>query len=437
MNSPSFSQKRFWALAVPNILANLSVPFAGLIDIGFLGHLPEVTALSGIALGTVFFDYCYWTFGFLRMGTTGLAAQAFGRDQSDELRWIWQRGLLLAFAIGGLLLLFRQPIIQAALFLLQGDPETESQAFAYISARIWGAPCALTGYVCMGWLMATQRARSTLVLALVLNGGNAVLDYWFIVHLGWGIRGAGWATALSEAAASIMGLVWVGRAVAQLDRTQHAGFWNPHKWWETLSLNRDITIRTFCLISAFAVFNNLSALLGHLILAANALILKLLSTVAFFIDGLAFAVEALAGSAFGKKDTKQVKTILMYAFRSNAILVLVSIIGLALFANSVLWILTDHQAVVEQAMRFIPWLLALIVFSSFAYILDGYFIGISAGKVLRTSMLWSLIAGFLPLAGLGIFLESNHLLWAAFFSFMVWRALSLWRKVSPSLMPPE
>jgi MATE family multidrug resistance protein len=424
-------RRRFVTLSIPNILANLAVPMAGVVDTALLGHLPEIAPLAGVALATVIFDYVYWSFGFLRMGTTSLVAQATGAgDDAQSDRWLG-RSVALGVFIGAVILVAHPLIEWAAFALLDGAPDVETAGKSYFRARIWGAPLALPVFAVTGWLLGRQRARAVLAVTVVGALTNVGLDLWFIVGLGWGATGAGAATALSQALMLMTGLGLIGGA-------RLAAAWRSRPQWREgmgrlFSLGGDLMIRTFALLTAFALFTNFAAALGTETLAANAVLLKALAVAAWVIDGYAFAVEAMAGAAKGRGGREELWALLRMAMAWG--------VGTGLGFAAVfvaipdtLSILTDQPAVLEVAVGLRGWLAPTLAFSSAAYILDGYFIGLAAGRVLRTAMVWSLLLGFVPLAlyaryGSG---DVTHLWWAMVV-FMVARVITLGAAVRVTL----
>lgn len=425
-NTAVLTHRRFLGLAIPNILTNLTVPLAGLLDMAFLGHLETVTPLAGVALATVIFNYLYWSFGFLRMGTTGLTASAYGADNREEQAAIFWRALGLAGAIGLIIVLLQTPIAALAFAALHGGAEVEAAGLDYYHARIWGAIPALGVYACCGWLLGRQHPKAVLLVATVLNGLNILLDWYFIVRLGWGSAGAGYATALSE---------WAGFATALLlirhirKRGLPAVPWRLIWQWsgvrDMLRLSRDLMLRTFCLITTFALFTNFSAGMGSVVLAGNALLLNFLTTTAYAIDGFAFALESLAGYYHGAKRQE---------FRKSALNMALgwSMFGAALFILAFGWqgeflasLITIHEPVIVHAGIYMPYLCTLVLIAAFAYIYDGYFIGLARGDVLRDTMLFSLAVGFLPWVGLAHFRPSVEILWWGLLSFTALRGITL------------
>jgi MATE family multidrug resistance protein len=253
--------RRFFRLSLINIAASVTVPLVGLVDTAMLGHLPDIRFLAGVALASLLFDYAYWTLGFLRMGTTGMTAQAMGRRDTVEVTDVLRRGLLTAFVLAGLVLVLQVPLREAGFALLTGEPGVEQAGREYFDARIWGAPAALAGFVLVGWFLGREESRHVLVMTAVANLANVLLNYVFIIRLGLAARGAGLASMASQYLMLGVGVwiylrhrkpvPWHGSRVFDRDRLRGL-----------FLLNRDLLVRTLCLVSAFALFVNSSSALG-------------------------------------------------------------------------------------------------------------------------------------------------------------------------------
>jgi multidrug resistance protein, MATE family len=262
-----------------------------------LGHLTEIRHLAGVTLATVLFNYLYWTFGFLRMGTTGMTAQARGRHDADAVLLVGLRNGAIALGLGILLILLQYPLRIAGFTLLNATPEVKASGQAFYDSLIWGAPATLVNFVILGWYLGRSQSSLVLLLSAVSNLSNVGLDYLFIVKWGWESRGAGAATALSQGVMLLVGLGLVSReiGVAQVRRVAKH-LLNPTAIKAAVMLNGELVLRTFALISTFAVFTNLSSSLGTEILSTNAVLLQVVTLAAYFIDGLAFALESFAGT---------------------------------------------------------------------------------------------------------------------------------------------
>jgi len=428
--SPDPSQmtlrRRFLRLAVPNSLSNLMVPLAGLVDIAFLGHLDSLEHLGGVALGTVLFDYVYWTFGFLRMGTTGLVAQEVGRGDPHQGLLVGIRGMAIGASAGIALWWLHDPLREAGFAILSGTPSVIGAGKDYFDARIVAAPAALVNLAILGWLLGSERSRAALLLAVVVHGCNIVLDLWFIVGLGWGAAGAGYATAASQVVMLLLGLVllrrsgcippWATIREGLRDRRELRGF---------LGLGGDIIVRTLALVSTFAAFTNLASAMGTVTLAAVTVLKNVVTLAAFLIDGFAFATESLAGIYHGARQPDRLRAVFWMATRWSVGTALVFAAAFWLFPGPLLGLLTDHPDALKMMRTQVAWLFPVLGFGAVAYVLDGYFIGLAAGRTLSVAMVLAAGIGFVPLAWWAAQGEDPQRLWLALSVFMVARVVSL------------
>ena len=431
--SPRFLH-RFYRLAIVNILSNLMVPLAGLIDIAFLGHLDEIRHLAGVALATVLFNYLYWTFGFLRMGTTGMTAQAVGKGDRDGVLLVGLRHGLVALGIGLVILLLQLPLRAIGFTLLSATQEVKLAGQAYYNALIWSAPATLINFVLIGWFLGREQSAKVLLLSAVSNLTNCFSDYVFISRWGWQSSGAGYATALSQYLMLLTGTWLVCREICWSQVQAIAPkIWEPVALKAAFTLNREILIRTFALISTFAVFTNLSSTFGTTVLATNTVLLQVVTLAAYFIDGLAFATESLAGIFRGQGTNEQLRLLLWISGGTSFVFGLGFAIAFILNPNFFFGLLTNHTDVLQQINQYVVWLLPILGFGSIAYMLDGYFIGLTAGKILRQSVVVAAVVGFAPVAIAAWYIQNSHLLWLALSLFMVVRALMLGQQVPGSL----
>lgn len=424
-----YHQGRFWRLAAVNVLSNLMVPLASLVDVAFLGHLTEIRYLAGVAIATVLFNYIYWTFGFLRMGTTGVTAQARGRGEVNTVVLTLLRNSAIALAIGVVILILQQPLREIGFSLLQAEPEVLDAGRAYYNALIWGAPATLLNFVLLGWFLGKEQGTKVLLLSLVSKGANIILDYLFIVRWQQSSAGAGAATAISQVVTLTIGLILVYREL-------------PRKFWQQqhifqlsafkaiFSLNKDILIRTLALVSTFAVFTNLSSSLGTEVLVANTLLLQIVTLSAYFIDGIAFATESIAGNLHGQGAKEQLIPLLKLAGSSSLAAGLSFATAFFVFPQFLFGLLTDSAEVIARTTDYVWWLFPILGFGSIAYMLDGYFIGLTAGRILRQSTLTAVMLGFAPMAIAAWYWQNDLLLWLALTLFMAIRSLTLSLKIN-------
>ena len=406
------------------------VPLASLVDTAFLGHLTEISYLAGVAIATVLFNYIYWTFGFLRMGTTGLTAQARGKGSTEEVVLILLRNCAIALSIGIIILILQHPIREIGFILLQADPAVIAAGRDYYNALIYGAPATLINFVLLGWFLGREEVSKVLLLSSVSKGVNIIGDYLFIVRWGQSSGGAGAATAISQYVTLFIGLILILR---ELPGNTLQSYWqkifNLSAFKATFSLNRDILIRTLALVSTFALFTNLSATMGTDTLAANTLLLQVITLSAYFIDGIAFATESMAGNIHGRGNKDRLIPLLRLAGSSS----LVAGLGFAtvfyLLPQRLFGLLTNHTEIIAGVINYVWWLFPILGFGSIAYMLDGYFLGLTAGKILRQSTLIAAGLGFAPIAIAAWYWQTNGLLWLALTLFMATRSITLGLKI--------
>ncbi|MEN1925420.1 MATE family efflux transporter [Luteimonas qiangzhengi] len=415
--------------AWPIILANAAVPMLGLVDTAVIGHFGSATDLGGLALGALLFNFVYWSFGFLRMGTTGFVAQAAGAGDEAEVRAAASRAVLMAVGLGVILIAVQWPVVTLYLGLMDGSEAVEAATADYFQTRIWGAPAALTLFACSGLLIGLGRSRELLIVQLLLNGLNAGLDIWFAGYLGMGVRGIGLGTAIAEWSTCGVALAIVWRVL----RTRHDG--GPFLSWQriadgkrirqSLAANTDILIRTVCLLLAFAWFANAGARFGDVTLAANHILLQLVSFSAFFLDGFAFVAEARVGAAWGARSRERFRRAVRLTGELAIGAALVLSLAILLFGQPAVSALTSLPLVREAAFAYLPWAAVYVLVSVAAFQLDGVFIGATRTKEMRNAGVISL-AAFLLVAWPLTAAWGNHGLWVAFIVYVIARAAALW-----------
>ena len=428
-------RRRFFRLAALNLLANLSVPLTGLVDTAMLGHLDDIRFLAGVALGALIFETAYFTLGFLRMGTTGTTALAFGAGDHPEVYRVLYRSMVLAFACGGLMVAGQWLLAEGGFALLGGTPEVEAAGRDYFNARIWAAPAAMGNLVFLGWFLG--RAESGRVLALSITGNlvNIAFNWLFIIQLGWAARGAGWATVISQTAALALGFAFFfqgSRARLSGDLDQ------PYRWrWSEilqrepfralLSLNGDLLIRSILLSGSMALFLAVSSIFGTTLLAASSILQRLFYVASYLIDGVAFAVESLAGHLRGQGENRQLTRLARLSLVTGVAAAGAYLSVLLLASRPILGILTSHGEVIETALVYLPWLALLLPLGGIAFVYDGIYLGLAAGRPLRNSMLISAGLVFLPITAAAALTGRPHLLWAAWILLLVTRIITLSR----------
>ncbi len=417
--------------AWPIILANMAPPLLGLADTAIIGNLGDAAALGAIAFGALILSFLYYSFGFLRMGTTGFTAQAAGAGDDTEVRAVMGRALLLATVIGIFLLLLQTPLEAIAFFLLEGSPAVENSAQDYFRIRIWGAPAALSVFALSGILIGLGKGRLLLTLQLFLNGLNILLDLLFAGVFGMGVAGIAAGTLIAEWSAFAFGGLLLYRELAA-NKLRDEKFWplvrilDGASLRNTVSSNTDILLRTLVLVLSFAFFTSQSARFGDVILAANHLLIQFIAFAAFFLDGYAFVVESLAGRALGagRRDVFDltVRKSTTISFLTAAALALL----LALAGRQIIALLTDIPEVRFAANDMLHFAVIYVLLSFAAFQLDGIYIGVSRTRQMRNAafqstaifvLAWWLLTERMGVAGL----------WWAMIVYVVARAVALLR----------
>lgn len=416
---------KIWRLAWPMIIANLSVPMLGLVDTAILGHLENAAYLAAVAVGSSILSFLYWGFGFLRMGTTGLAAQAYGGEHHDRGRLIIGQSLILGLGLGLLIVLLSPWLLQLGLHLIKPPADSVELASSYSQIRIFSAPAVLVNYCIIGWMIGCQNTRWPLFIALFTNCLNILLDVLLIIALGMKSDGAAIATLVAEYSGCGLALVLLRRQLTstpgQLDRSRLRR-WRDYQ--ELLTVNRHLFIRTLALLASFAFFTAQGARQGDIMLAANTIIMNLLLLTAFGLDGFAHAAEALIGDAVGKGRRDVFYQTCGHCGYWSLITAVIFTGLFALLGQHLIALMTSIEPVQTQALQYLPWLVALPLVAVWTYLLDGIFIGATQTRAMQTSMLLSALLVYLP----GWYFTrawGNHGLWFAFLAFNAARGLSL------------
>ena len=417
--------RRVWVIAVPMMLANVSVPLLNAVDTGVMGHQGDAAYIGAVGIGSVIFSLVYWGFGFLRMGTGGFTAQAFGANDRQELRACFLRAAITALIIAVAIFLLQWPILLLALAALEPSERVAELTTTYFQVRIWAAPATLLMYAITGWLLGVQQARGVMLMQLLLNGLNIALSLFFVLVLEWGIFGVGLATVVAEYVALALGLWLVRRHARQL-----GGVWDLRrslqrdKLLALFRVNRDIFIRTLCIELAFLLFARQSVQLGDDVLAANQILLRFLEFTAYGLDGFAYAAEALVGSAKGAGSPRDFDlAVRISTLWAGALAVLLCLLYWVLGREAIA-LLTDLQDVRALAGAFLIYAALLPIISVWAFQLDGIFVGTTRTAEMRNAMLLSLLV-YIPLAIWLTELWGNDGLWLALLTLMGVRALAL------------
>ncbi|ARV59089.1 MATE family efflux transporter [Nostocales cyanobacterium HT-58-2] len=403
---------RYFRLALANVLSSIMVPLANIASVMFLGHLEEIRHFAGVNLAANLLNFVYLALFFLRMGTTGVTAQAVGRDDREGMLLVGLRNGLIALVIGLVLILLQYPLGELGFGLLNVTPEIKSSGLAYFNTQIWGAPAILLNFVLIGWFLGREKNGLVVFLSLLGNGSKIALDYLFIVHLGWESVGAGVSYAISQYLSLLVGLIFFCKEFQWVEIQAISGkIWDIAAIKSNLALNINILISNLILLFVTLTFNYEGIQMGTLVYAQNALMWQIFSFNTYFVEGLGFGTEALVGNFKGKGDSQQLLPIVVVSL-STAFVVALFFGGVCvLFPDTVFSLFTNHTEVTSNINTFLPWLQLVLVFSSIGFALEGYFLGLAQGHILRNVSSVALAVGFLPTYFFAIKFLSNHVLW--------------------------
>ena len=426
-----------WRIAAPMILSNVSVPLLGMVDTGVVGHLENATYLGAVAIGGTIFAFLYTGVKFLRMGTTGIAAQRYGADDNDGIRVSLGQALIVAMLIALTLLALQVPLGRLALFLVGGETEVQASAQIYYSIRIWSAPGTLANFVMIGWFLGLQNARVPLLIFLTINLTNIVLDLLFVVVLGMKVDGVALASVIAEYTALVLALVLAARELKR-----RSGHWPMHRLFNVrayaafFAVNAHLFIRTMALTFTYFFVTAQGARLGGLVLAANAVLMNLQNITSFGLDGFAHAAEALVGKAVGAKQREALEQSVRLCLKWSLIFAVGFSVVYAIGGPFLIDLLTDLPEVRDAARSYLPWFILSPLVAVWSFLYDGVYIGATRAREMRNIMVISTFGVFLPawflLQGLG-----NHGLWLAFTLFLASRGIGMHlgyrRRVLPAI----
>ena len=418
------THRRVLGIALPIVLSNATVPILGVVDTGVVGQLGEAAPIGAVGLGAIVLASAYWVFGFLRMGTVGLAGQALGEGDGPETAAILTRALLIAGAAGTALIALQWPLFAGAMALSQGEAEVEALAREYMAIRIWSAPAAIALYGITGWLIAQERTRAVLVLQVWMNGLNVGLDLLFVLGLGWGVGGVATATLIAEWSALGLGLWQCRGAFAGTAWREGARVFDRARLARLGAVSGDILIRSVLLQLIFTSFLFLGAGLSTVELAANQVLLQFLYVTAYALDGFAFAAEALVAQALGARRRALLRRAAVVTSGWGLASVVAMSLAFALFGGAIVDLMTTAPAVRAEARHYLGWMVAAPLVGVAAWMLDGIFIGATQTRDMRDMMVVSFAAYVLAvlvlLPALG-----NHGLWAALLISFAVRGITL------------
>ncbi|TYB82365.1 MATE family efflux transporter [Maritimibacter fusiformis] len=420
----AITHRRVLNIAVPVVLANITVPILGAVDTAVIGQLGEAAPIGAVGIGAIVLTAIYWVFNFLRMGTAGLAAQALGAGRTGEVAALLTRVLMIGLTAGSLLILFQGPLFWAAFKASPATPEVEAMAHSYMAIRVWSAPAMIALYGILGWLLAQERTRAMLAVQLLMNGANVGLDFLFVLGLGWGVEGVAIATVIAEWSGFALGL-WFCRAAFRVPAWRDwARVFDRVQLIRMMRVNSDILIRSLLLESMVVAMMFLGAGFGDVTLAANQVLFQFLHITAYAMDGFAFGAEALVGQAMGARDRPRLRRAAIVSSIWGAITVGAMMLIFLIGGGAIIDLMTTAPDVRIEARVYLPWLILMPLIGWAPWMLDGIFIGATRTADMRNMMM---VSALVYVAALYALLPTfgNHGLWAALLISFASRGVTL------------
>lgn len=385
--------KKILKLSIPSILASITVPLVGLVDLAVAGRIGSAAAIGALAMGSMLFDLLYWNFGFLRVGTAGLTAQAYGKRNFSEAIKTFSQSICTSVFIGVVLIAIQYLFLNLSFCIIECSPEVEALARDYFKVRIWAAPATLSLFVFRGWFMGMQNAISPMVIDIGVNVINLVLSIYFALYLDMGVKGVAAGTLAAQytglVAAIIIVWVYYGKLFKYFDLSKYL---NLKDILRVFKLNRDLFLRSLCFMLIYSGFTYFSAKYGDEPLAVTSIIMKLLLLFSYLVDGFAYAGEALVGKYIGAKNVTLLRKAVRLLFIWSLSIGAVSTLAYYLCGDWMVSVITTSESVRAASEPFMFWLLLMPIISCAAFMWDGVFIGATASKEIRDCMFFSAVA---------------------------------------------
>lgn len=410
-------------IALPSIVSNITVPLLGLIDVTIVGHLGAASYIGAIAVGGMLFNIIYWVFGFLRMGTGGMTSQAYGRKDNAETMRLLTRSMGVGMLIALTLLILQYPIERIAFALIETTPEVERLASLYFRLCIWGAPAVLGLYSFNGWFIGMQNSRYPMFIAITQNLVNILMSLVLVYGFDMKIEGVAIGTLVAQYAGFFMSIaLWMHQYKHLRTHAELRSLTDKEAMKRFFQVNRDIFLRTLCLIAVTVFFTSTGALQGEVILAVNTLLMQLFTLFSYIMDGFAYAGEALTGKYIGARNQQELSQMIKQLFGWGASLSLLFTIAYGIGGESFLALLTDEASVIQAADAYFYWVLAIPFAGFAAFLFDGVFIGATATRMMLQAMFIASVSFFLIYYGCKSFM-GNHALWLAFITYLLLRGI--------------
>lgn len=415
--------RRILRLAIPSIFANITVPLVGMVDIAISGRLGDVAAIGAIAVGSMLFDLLYWNFGFLRVGTGGLTAQAIGRRSLKDAMKYFTQGISTALVSALFLIAIQWIFVEGAFLFIDCTPEVETLSRKYFFIRIWAAPATLSLFVFKGWFIGMQNTVSPMAVDIFVNVVNLVASFVLGLHTPMGFAGIALGTVIAQYSGLLLAMVLMVLYYRKLFR--YVDIWNDikFKYMKTFYvLNVNLFFRSLCFMLIYCGFTSIAAKYGDTELAVSSIIMKLLMLYSYFLDGFAYAGEALTGKYIGARDKVSLVTAVKYLFGWTALLVLVSTVAYWGAGEWMVSLMTTEQSVIDASAPYLIWLILMPLFSCAAFMWDGIYIGATASVAIRNCMVWACVAFYVTYFALKGELGMQAL-YCAYFAHILVRAI--------------
>ena len=413
-------------LAIPNIISNITIPLLGLVDMILMGHLSSPVYIGAIALGGTIFSVLYSFFSFLRAGTTGFTAQSYGANDSTEISYSLYRSVTIAIFASLLILCLQAPISKLSMMLLDGSDEVKNLAITYFFVRIWAAPANMLLYCFNGWFIGMQNTKIPMTIAIIINVLNIVFSIFFVVVMKQDVVGVALGTVIAQYCGLSTALVFIfTKYKGYLIKISSHILLDINKIKRFFKVNTDLMIRSILLVLTIAFFTNQSAKLGDNTLSINMILLQFFYIFSYFTDGFAYAGEALVGKFIGAKDSDNLRSVVVHLFKWGAYICVPFAILYAIFPTPFVKLISPHPVIIEQIQPYYIYMVLIPLITFAAFLWDGIYIGATASKAIRNTMIISSIFVFLPLWYVLVPIYSNHGLWIAFLGFMLARGISM------------
>ncbi|MDV2685996.1 MATE family efflux transporter [Alkalihalophilus lindianensis] len=422
---PSLSNKQYLTLAIPLTISTMTTPLLGAVDTAVVGHLPDPAYIGGVAVGSLLFNTLYWVLGFLRVSTSGFTAQAYGACNEKELFYSFIRPLLIAVLFGLLFIVLQDPIKIIAMQLIQPTASVAEQAMIYVDIRIYGAPFALVNYVILGWLIGSSHVRMSLYLQVGMNVCNIFLNLFFVHGLKFGVAGVATASLIAEIGAAVVGIILLYKLnVIKRIPIEWRALWEKTIFMKMVKVNRDLFIRTVCLLVVFTLFTSKGAQMGDTLLAANAILFQLHFMMAYCLDGFANANSILVGRSVGEKSESLYRQTLKQSFKWGSLITVATSL-IVLVSSPLIWpFFTSIVEVQVLLSQYLVWVVLFPVLAAWGLQLNGVFSGATEAAPVRNSLIISMMVFLVSIYFL-IPSYQNHGLWISFLLFTLARTLVL------------